>query len=46
MMTLNTLDRNLDELEKLNEISEHFTKLTDVIEDISSILLPLLKKLP
>ena len=46
MMTLNTLDRNLDELMELNEISEHFTKLTDVIEDISSILLPLLKKLP
>ena len=46
IMTLNTLDRNLDELMELNEISEHFTKLTDVIEDISSILLPLLKKLP
>jgi hypothetical protein len=46
VMILNTLDRNLDELMELNEISEHFTKLTDVIEDISSILLPLLKKLP
>jgi len=46
MMTLNTLDRNLDELKELNEIQKQFTKLTEVIEDISSILLPLLKKLP
>ena len=46
IMTLNTLDRNLDELEKLNEIQKQFTKLSETIENISSILLPLLKKLP
>jgi len=46
MMTLNTLDRNLDELEKLNEIQKQFTKLSETIENISNILLPLLKKLP
>ena len=46
IMTLNTTDRNLDELMKLNEISEHFTELTDAVEDISKILLPLIDKLP
>ena len=46
VMILNTLDRNLDELMELNEISEHFTKLTDVIEEISKILPPLIDKLP
>ena len=46
IMTLNTLDRNLDELMELNEISKHFKKLTDVVEEISKILPPLIDKLP
>jgi len=46
VMILNTLDRNLDELMELNEISKHFNKLTDVVEEISKILPPLIDKLP
>ena len=46
IMTLNTLDRNLDELMELNKISKHFKKLTDVVEEISKILPPLIDKLP
>jgi hypothetical protein len=46
VMILNTLDRNLDELMELNEISKHFKKLTDVVEEISKILPPLIDKLP
>ena len=46
VMILNTLDRNLDELMELNEISKHFKKLTDVVEEISKILPPLIDRLP
>jgi len=46
VMILNTLDRNLDELMELNKISKHFKKLTDVVEEISKILPPLIDKLP
>ena len=46
VMILNTLDRNLDELMELNKISKHFKKLTDVVEEISKILPPLIERLP
>jgi len=31
---------------ELNKISKHFKKLTDVVEEISKILPPLIDKLP
>ena len=46
IMTLNTPDRDLDDLLEMNKIANQFTKVTDAVEEISKILLPLIDKLP
>ena len=46
IMTLNTPDKDLDDLLEMNKIANQFTKVTDGVEEISKILLPLIDRLP
>ena len=46
IMALNTPDKDLDDLLEMNKIANQFTKVTDAVEEISKILLPLIDKLP
>ena len=46
IMALNTPDRDLDDLLEMNKIANQFTKVTDAVEEISKILLPLIDRLP
>ena len=46
IITLNTPDKDLDDLLEMNKIANQFTKVTDGVEEISKILLPLIDRLP